>query len=270
MTNAIVVICRWPLHSELCAFYQSIDTYDVYMVVPEDTETEMLDTFRTTYSNIHFEMVSDMDCIASHTHNCESTSILKKDIGIWDRAMCLAFKPHFSSYPFIWFLEDAVFFNNLCCLQDADTKFNSVDLLANVAFDKPLVDDEIEWSKIEIQLNGPYYQGLLYGCRLSKTALCNIFEYSVQHKTLFSHEILWPTLASKKQWNVLQTVPSELKTITIRDRFKFPAEFNKCGFFHPMIHPEHHTMIRDYYNDPSIIQGFPVYRPSDYPMVVFR
>ena len=152
MPNAIVVVCRWPLHSELCAFYQSIDSYDVYMIVPEDTETEMLTTFETRYSKIQFITISDTQCIASHTHNCESTSILKKDIGIWDRAMCLAFRPHFLNYSFVWFLEDAVFFNSICCLQDADTKFGAVDLLANVAFNQSLVEEEIEWSKIEIQL----------------------------------------------------------------------------------------------------------------------
>ena len=58
--------------------------------------------------------------------------------------------------------------------------------------------------------------------------------------------------------------------VTIRDRFEFPGKFNKHGFYHPMTHPEHHKMIRDYFANPNIIAGFPPFRPSDYPMAVYN
>jgi hypothetical protein len=200
----------------------------------------------------------------------ESTSIISKSVGNWDRAMYMVLGEFFDVYDYVWFISEKVFFNHECCLDNMDSSYAHVDLLAHID-ELEVKENEISWSPIEMQLPLPFCHGWLYVCRMTKRALQDIKQYVLTHKTLFSYNYLLPTLGKISNWNMIVT-PKEFKTVTLYTRFKFPQEYNKCGFFHPMNHPEHHNMIRAYYEDSSVIRGpqFPVFRPSDFPMVVYR
>lgn len=238
--NAICSITFRPTDI-YCHFLNSFSNYKVFVVV-DDNEFD-LSNFIQNYENITFIQINNELCRNSGYIDLSFT--INKLISGWDKALY-----HFgivdTSFEYIWFMEDDVFFHNEDTLIQIDNTYTNTDLLSNNYVENVDGDKSTwHWNIININHPPPYYWAMICIIRLSKNMMNCIHEYATTHKTLFFSEALFPTTAFKN--NLSYECPSVFNNIFYRHDFK-KEDITTIGLYHPVKNINHHVEFREHLN----------------------
>jgi len=213
-------------------------------------------TTKEKYKELNFIQLSEQQCINNGFQNVNYIGV-KKVVSGWDKALLLFSVIIPLKYDHVWFIEDDVFFLKEQVLKNLDTKYQNQDLVANCDFDKTKVtkndnnsSNDWLWSNIDIQIEKPYYAGMMCIVRMSRLLLQTIRWYAATYKSLFFLEALFPTITG--HFSLSYANPSELETVTYRDLFfdestdTFYGDLDRVGthVFHPMKDLNKHKELR--------------------------
>ena len=234
MKNAIVLITHKP-KDDVLSFYASLENYDVYVVVDDESKTYDNSKFR----NIHFVQIDAQKCRTRGLRNTSYITI-KKDVTGWDKALYYMMY-NSKAYSHTWFIEDDIFLQNEETLLNIDKKYIDEDVLCNSSFEDGKLNEWL-WNQIQIEYDPPYYFGMMCICRMSQSMIRALQSYAEKHNTLFFLEALFPTIAKK---NMLKFFPSpeEFKTVVYRKDWK-SSEIEAHKLYHP-IKSNHLTFRRE-------------------------
>jgi hypothetical protein len=166
---------------------------------------------------------------------------LKKLVSGWDKALYLFTR---IKYNYVWLFEDDVFFYNEKTIENIDKKYPYYDLLANCDFQEGDLNTWV-WSGLKINLQPPYYSGMVCASRLSNRLLKAINDYAIKNKKVFFIEAFLPTIT--KHYNLTYFQPSELTSVVYRyDWIKKEEKenLNKENIYHPIKDLMKHVEIR--------------------------
>jgi len=230
--NAICLITFRP-SIIWCNYLNKFTNYKIFVIV--DDNNFNLTKFIRTY-NITFIQISNNKC---HINGYINTNfIIKKIISGWDKALYY-FGIENTTFDYIWFIEDDVFFYNENTIQQIDNKYTD-DLLSNqYSINVNGYRNTWHWNSINIQYSPPYYSGMMCIVRFSKKMMQCIHNYATTHKTLFFLEALFPTIAIKNK--LLYSTPPEFTTVYYRYEFN---DINKNNLYHPIKNLNMHVQLR--------------------------
>jgi hypothetical protein len=221
--NAIVHISYEP-KKEYLEFLNTITSYDVFVVI--DSNNYDITNIKASFPKIKIIQIDNNECESHHFMNTSRITHNKSVIG-WDKALYY-FSMINTHYKYVWFIEDDVFFNHETTLLNIDKKYPNADLLCNCDYTQAKLNEWL-WNRIKINLQYPYFCGMVCCSRLSNALLKCILNYSNQNKTLFFIEALFPTLAKHHRLNVV-IKPTEFVSVTYN---KTSSVYNKTDIFHP-------------------------------------
>ena len=257
MKKAVALIVKEPKEIYL-DFLQGFTQYDIYIIIDSDKDlTELTKAVPAgscakadKYKPLNFIQLSNQHCINHGFQNVNFIGV-KKMISGWDKALLFFSVVIPLKYDYVWFIEDDVFFLNEQVLTNLDLKYPSQDLIANCDFDKNNINSNFSnnvgwvWPLINIQIQKPWYAGMMCAARLSDTLLQCIRWYASKYNTLFFLEALFPTITSHFKLSYVN--PIELTTITYRDVFfekEEDQERLETHIFHPMKDLNKHLELR--------------------------
>jgi hypothetical protein len=218
-------------------FLTKFSSYDIYIII-DDNENNYSE-IKTQYPKINFVQIQNDDCSKTGFKNVNYIGI-KKIISGWDKALYF-FSNINCIYDYIWFMEDDVYFYDENALLNIDIKYNDCDLLCNSSFEAAKLNEWL-WNMIQINLQKPYYCGMMCIVRFSKNMLESINDYAKKNKTLFFLEALYPTIAVKYNLKYFSN-PPEFLTVTHRDKLNINL-LNKDNLYHPIKNIESHLEAR--------------------------
>ena len=143
----------------------------------------------------------------------------------------------------MWFFEDDVYFSNEETLLSLDSKYPSSDLLTNIdGYGKNHSGDKSSWhwSRIDINMEPPYYCCCICCVRMSSDLLSKIRSYATSNNTLFFIEAMFPTVCNSSGLQV--STPPEILTYWRRDWLD--SEIVVGNIYHPVKDPEKHIYYR--------------------------
>jgi hypothetical protein len=218
---------------EWIEFLSTIDTYDIYIIVDDNSKT-----YSSKHTNIHFIQIDNEEC---RKHGFQNMNyFIGKEISGWDKALYY-FSQVNTSYSQVWFLEDDVFFYNAKTLQEIDSSYDDTFDLVCPTFMGNHTDPWPHWSTIQIAFPPPYSFGMVCACRVSNKLLSVIRDYAKQEHTLFFLEALFPTLATRTSMRIGH--PKEMETIVFRHDYSI-HEITKHNIYHPVKDIRLHTVFR--------------------------
>jgi hypothetical protein len=240
-SKAICLITFSPNELNL-DFLSTFINYDIYVIIDDNLNT--YSELKTRYNNkINFIQIENINCANSGFKNTSSIT-LKKSVAGWDKALFYFACNHAYNYDYVWFMEDDVYFYNENTLIDIDNKYDKTDLLCNSSFKEAKLNEWL-WYRININFPTPYYCGMVCICRFSRNMLESIKDYTIQNKTLFFLEALFPTIAVKYNLTYISN-PIEFITVTHRENFSLNYELlNKTNLYHPIKDVTDHIKIRE-------------------------
>ena len=247
--KAICIISK-NYHFELINFYSNFKNYDIFFII-DDNEKIVNDT---QYKNINFIRLNNSYVENKNYINSSSIYLnFNKVIG-WDKGLLFFYemKQHnvSSSYQFIWFLDNDVWFFNENTLVNIDNKYENSDLLTNKYGEKG-DSNSWPWNKTILHEDYKYYKSMICGCRFSEKMLESINNYVLEFKSLFFIEIMFPTIAKRN--NLIYDCPQELRTLSYNDKFEY-KDFNRTNLFHPIKNLSEQNKIRFYINNKEKIK----------------
>ncbi|RRC96667.1 hypothetical protein [Amphritea balenae] len=196
------------------------------------------ETYSCTYPNIRFIQINNEECEESGFINVNY--LMKKNVTGWEKALYY-FSTHERKHPYVWFIEDDVFFNSEETIQNIDKKYPDSDILAADCKKRSECRSWPHWKVTEINLEPPYFMSMVCATRLSQSLLTHIKKYASDNKTLFFLEALFPTIA--KSYNLKYSSPLELITVVWRRNWK--EKLINTGFiYHPIKNIERHNILR--------------------------
>jgi len=201
--------------------------------------------FEKEYTNITFLKIQDEKCIKTGYINTSYITLKKRATG-WDKALYY-FGVENTTFEFIWFIEDDVFFYNEDTLLQIDNNYNKDDLLSAKYIENKESDKKWgHWNKIDIlDYTSPFYRGMMCVVRFSKMMMTHINEYAAKHKTLFFLEVLFPTLAIKKE--AIYSSPKEYENVHWRYTFT-RKDIIATHLYHPVKKMDDHILFRSFLN----------------------
>jgi hypothetical protein len=237
MESAIVLICHTPKEDQL-DFFNNFLNYKIYVII--DDNSKSYEYLTQKYKNIAFIQVENKICYETGFIHA---SLIGNNITCgfgWDKALfCLSTME--KEFKYVWFLEDDVFFYDETTLQNLDTKYEKEDLLCNSSFEEGKLY-EWNWRYININLNPPYYCGMICICRFTKKMLNSVKKYANDNKTLFFIEAMLPTLAKKNDLIVYKS-PEEFSTVTYNTKWNI-SELTTNYLYHPMKDTSQYLQLR--------------------------
>ena len=253
MSCAICLIVLEPQEIYL-DFLASFTSYDIYIII-DSKKNQTAITTKEKYKALNFVQLSEQQCINNGFQNVNYIGV-KKVVSGWDKALLVFSVIIPLKYDHVWFIEDDVFFLKEQLLKNLDTKYPNQDLVANCDFDKTKVttnksiSNDWLWSNIDIQIEKPYYAGMMCITRMSRSLLQSIRWYAATYTSLFFLEALFPTITSHFSLSYVQ--PTELETVTYRDVFfdetseYFNGDLDRVGthIFHPIKDLNKHKELR--------------------------
>jgi hypothetical protein len=223
--KAICLICHKP-NPAWFEFLSTITSYDVHMII-DDNSNNYTNEF-SHYTNIRIVQINESDCI---TNGVINVGFFNRKVAGWDKAVYY-FSHVNTSYDYVWFVEDDIFFNSEKTLIDIDNKYKESDLLSNTyGENKDGTSREWHWYRIKIDIPPPYYCAMVCSIRTSKELLACIKEYANKYKTLFFLEAMFSTICKKS--NLKYDTPDELKNVVYK-RDYIDTDINSTHIFHPV------------------------------------
>lgn len=170
---------------------------------------------------------------------------VKKNPSGWDKALFYCCE-QLKDAEYVWFIEDDVFIPSIEALVALDIKSGDADLVCEK---KDFYLDEIYWPHWE-QARGllpePWVKSLACMVRLSDNMLHAVKEYAAKHKRLAFIELMFTSIAVKKEFLIF--TPTELSTITWtwkKGLWSFSdIQKNPNNFFHPVKQFDTHGQFR--------------------------
>jgi len=254
MSCAICLIVLEPNEVYL-DFLTKFSSYDIYIMI-DSKKNQTAITTKEKYKTLNFVQLFEQQCINNGFQNVNYIGV-KKVVSGWDKALLLFSVIIPLKYDHVWFIEDDVFFLKEQVLKNLDVKYPNQDLVANCDFDKTKVtkndnnhSNDWLWPNIDIQIEKPYYAGMMCIARMSRSLLQSIRWYATTFKTLFFLEALFPTITS--HFSLSYANPIELETVTYRDIFfdelsdTFYGDLDRVDthIFHPMKDLNKHEELR--------------------------
>lgn len=236
-TNAICLITLRPSEMYL-NFLNTFLNYDIYIII-DDNENNFTQ-FKKKYTKINFVQLNKNVCIKAGYKNTNFIGV-KKLVSGWDKALYF-FSYIQTKYNFIWFMEDDVYFYNENTLLNIDKKYEDHDILCNCSFEQGKLNEWL-WNMIKIELQPPYFCGMMCIVRFSKNMIEPIKDYAKKYDTLFFLEALFSTLAVKYNLKYIPN-PSEFNTVTHRNIFDIYS-LNNTNLYHPIKDITNHIIIRN-------------------------
>ena len=236
MKKAIGIITREP-NEEILNFYNKFTNYDIFIII--DNNKKLFTNLRKKYSNVNFIKLNNKYCYDKGYTNSSSIYMNFNKVISWDKAL-LVFNELKIKYGYVWLIEDDVWFYGEEVLLKIDAKYLDSDLLTN----KFNVEEKLvgwPWDVLEINLEPPYYKGMVNCCRLSSNVFKIINDYVVKNKTLFFIEVAIPTLCIKN--NLKCDFPLEMRTLSYDSIFEF-EKLDKIKLFHPFKNYKEQELIR--------------------------
>jgi hypothetical protein len=239
-TRNIICLITFRPNKIWCDFLNLFKNYIIFIIV-DDNNFNLLN-FINDYKNIKFIQIEDSKCKLNGFININF--ILNKLITGWEKALYyFAVEYQYNNYNFIWFIEDDVFFYNENTIIQIDKQYINDDLLSSNYEENSDGNKSIlnwHWSRINIEYDPPYYQGMMCIVRFSNNMLKCILNYAKKNKTLFFLEALFPTIAIKN--NLKYSNPIEF---VIHYRYNFEKkDINKNNLYHPIKDLNNHIYFR--------------------------
>jgi hypothetical protein len=240
MKQAICLIVNKPNEIYL-EFLNKFINYHIIVVI-DDNSVYYANILKNKYRNIIFFQLDNRFALKTGYNNSNTIGIRKLVSG-WDKAL-FYFSNYNINYDFVWLIEDDVFFFSEQTIIDIDVKYPSYDLLANCDFKEGKYSDWL-WSGIKINLQKPYYSGMMCTIRISKELLKNIHIYACRNKKLFFIEALFPTITIHNNLTYFQ--PDELTNIKYRFEWNIDV-LDKANIYHPIKNQVNHIIFRNSLN----------------------
>lgn len=246
MKTAIVFLSRSARYESLTTDLQ--DEYIKNYLIHESKNE--IDFFTVSDCEITDNYIS-MICVSENSYSEKfenyknstlgNSHINKKQTAL-DKALFL-FCEYFTSYDYVWLIEDDVFLPSIESLLMLNKKCGTNDFCVPAHNEKK---DEImdwNWPNIIGKIDRPWFYSMTCAARFSRKMLECIKIYSEKNKSLFFHEVMFNTIAEKNNLSVC--CPDELKTICWMADWTFDDFYNLSGFiFHPVKNFEQHPVIR--------------------------
>lgn len=236
-TKAICLISHYP-NNVWIDFLKNFELYDIYIIVDDNSINYQEKYSHNSYKNIFFIQIYNNE----HINNgyCDRDFPNEKLSG-WHKALYFFSKLN-NTYEHVWFFEDDVFFYSEKTINDIDKIYPYSDLLSSpLSINSNGSKDFWHWYKININLEPPYYNGMVCAVRMSNKLLTHISNYVDNNKSLFYIEALFPTLA---KYNILKCdIPIEMEYIYFRHNFRMTDM--TCNYiYHPLKNISLHDPLR--------------------------
>lgn len=232
MKNAIVLIMYKPKDNVL-DFYNQLKEYDVYVII-DDEATEYKNTQSPYLTYIQISSIKCLECGITDICPIRNSNRITKYISGWDKAVYFSIYDISDKYEYIWLVEDDVFIPHERTLLNIDKKYPDTDLVSNSPFTTCNDMNKWHWKlfKDKIHYSLPYYNGMMCILRLSRSMLQYLQQYTLEHKTLFYLEALFPTVAMKNNLRIVKS-PIELGNIVFRKNWN-ARSINPNQLYHPV------------------------------------
>jgi len=239
MKNAFVLVTYKPQEIYF-DFLNKFTTYDVFVVIDDNsTDYDYLDS---KYKNIRFIQINNEIMHNIGFINCTRVGDKLMTGSGWDKALFFTSVIKNNEYNHVWICEEDVFFYDENTLKRIDKKYVDHDILCNSSFEDGKLNEWM-WDSIDIQLDPPYFCGMMCCCRFSQKMLEKLANYAEKNKTLFFLEALFPTIAKKNNLKYFVN-PEEFLSITYRKQFDIDdIDCNKL--YHPVKNIENHVILRN-------------------------
>ena len=218
--------------------------YDIFLVCDDNS--------KRYYINDEIRVIQiDKDiCKKSGYHSSCSKNFRKyhklPDALNWDKI--LYYLCNNNKYKYNWIIEEDVFVPTINTIINIDKKYKSDLLIENTKINKNGDTSYWHWSNEiyrkdkSLFFDPPWYSSMVCACRVSNKLLEEIRLFVLKEKTLVFHEILFNTLAMKK--NLRISTPEELKNIIWRKEYSF-NDINKNYLYHPIKDLKIHKEFRE-------------------------
>ena len=236
MNKAVCLITINP-NKIFLDFFTQFSNYDIYIIIDNNNDyTDLI----SSYPKITFVQLNNEDCLSNGFSNLNYI-ILHKNVTGWEKALYY-FSYIEQKYENIWFMEDDVYFYDENTLQTIDKKYETTDLLCKSSFEEAKLDEWL-WDKIQINLEPPYYCGMMCIVRFSQKMIQSVKDYATKNNTLFFLEACYPTIAVKYDLTYIKN-PDVFLNVTHRDIHSI-VSLNKHSLYHPMKNIENHVEARE-------------------------
>jgi hypothetical protein len=238
INKAVCLLCYQPT-TVWVDFLSKFESYDVYIIV-DDNNIDCKSLFPNN-KNINFIKILDQEC---YDHGFMDINFcINKKVTSWEKGLYYFSSLH-TTYSYVWFFEDDVFFYNEMTLLGIDSKYEESDLISNVySENKDGIISDWHWPRIVINQNPPYYCAMVCAVRMSTNMIICIKEYATKHNTLFFLEALFPTLC--KSNHLKHDFALELSNIVYRKEYT-TKDIEKINLYHPVKNIQQHIMFREY------------------------
>ena len=154
-----------------------------------------------------------------------------------DKALYFLYKNQIY-FDYIWFVEEDVFIPTIMTIQNIDSQYPNPDLLVSkhdISYEYK-TDNHWDWwstvyKQVDNNITPPFAKSMICAIRCSKQLLQLVFDYAVQHKTLFLDEVLFNTLALQNNLHV-QTIV-ELENILFKKHWT-ETDIKATHLYHPV------------------------------------
>jgi hypothetical protein len=241
--KCICLICYVPNEFWLDFFSRFVE-YDIYIVIDNNSINFKKLYCDEKYKNINFIQIDNKLCEDNGFKN--TNNYVFGTVNGWDKVLLFSMSLFMNTYNNVWIMEDDVFLFDEKTLINIDKKYEDADLLSADLEENNTGEKETwHWPTIEINLNPPFYHGMMCCVRMSRKLLNSIKEYCIVNKTLFFLEALFPTIA--KNNNLICSQPEELKNIFFRHNFDI-MKLNTGYIYHPIKDLNIQNIYRRIYN----------------------
>jgi Glycosyl transferase family 2 len=236
--KALCLLCRTP-KTIWMDFLKTFKHYDVYMLI--DDNNYNIHQVQQSYPTIRFLQIDNELCRLLG-YKDSNTAVYPAYVTIaWDKAIYY-FSETETSYPYIWFIEDDVFFHNAQTLHNLDQQYPTSDILMAPVTDRSWdAQQPWDWHWCNIPFDDTLVKyenlarGMVCASRMSKRMMecCATYAQDNIQRKLMYIESLFPSLA--RQNNLQLDTPTELSTIQWNTNWAAPTHTITPGFcYHPV------------------------------------
>ena len=248
---ALCLLCVTPNPIWL-DFLKTFTQYTLYIMV--DKQDLDLTDLKAKYPMIQFLQIAGNICKA-FGYNDSNTAVYPAYVTIaWDKAIYY-FSEQNTIHPYVWLVEEDVFFYNEQTLTDLDVKYPLSDLVISPTTDRSWdAKQPWDWHWCNIPFDDKLvsyenlFRGMVCGARMSNQMfkLCANYAQKNKQRKLMYIETLFPSLA--KHHGLQIDTPDELKEITWNTKWVDKMPLTAGHLYHPMKDIGLHKTLRDAQN----------------------
>ncbi len=239
--NALCILTRYFSYSWIEFLSEFSDTYDIYMVIDDNSEKHGISG---KSGKVNIIQIDDQECVSSNYYKSSCWTNLK-DVISWDKALYFFNRVCSVKYDNVWFIEDDEFLRNESMLLKMDKTYPTSDLLCS--FNEINETGETKrgwnhWVNVVHRIGTPWAHSLICICRLSRRLLDRVDDYVSDRHLLFI-EALFNTLCLHYGYKIDN--PREISEKSIHFNRKWEMdELEADKIYHPIKQAYLHSYIR--------------------------